>query len=112
MKLFSRHPVLVQIRANVAWQVAQDPQDGHWLGVCWALNLNAMGDTWTDFQACADEAMQLLMRDLFECGELEGFLRERGFQLVTELPPRRTPVRFDVPFTIERKSRSEELVPA
>lgn len=107
-----KKPVLVQIEANIAWLVVRDPGDGHWFGVCPALNLNAIGRTWSEFQQCANETIALLFQDLFKSDELEQFLRSNGWRAETPIPPRGTPARFEVPFTIERKSRFEELAAA
>lgn len=110
--MFGRKPVLVQIEANLAWVVARDPVDGHWFGVCQAINANAAGDTWEDFQACANEAMALLFGDLYASGELEAFLARNHWRAETPLPAPGTIVKFDVPFTIERRNRVEELIGA
>lgn len=109
--MFKSKPVLVQIQATVAWEVVQDPADGHWFGICRALNLNAIGDTWAEFQECANEAIELLFQSLLKHDELDGFLRKNGWN-ATPVPHPGTRVRFDVPFTIERKTRFEELTAA
>ena len=101
--------VTVQVQANVAWSVARDPQSGLWVGVCEPLGLNAIGETWIEFQQCAAEALGLLLVDLFEAGELDQFLRERGWSAQTPLPPRGKRVRFDVPFKVVERSDVREL---
>jgi predicted RNase H-like HicB family nuclease len=112
MALFTK-PVLVQIEANLLWEVARHPSTGRFIGVCRPLNLNAVGDTWAEFQECANEALQVLFADLFKEGELEEFLRRNGWRVLTPLPARSSPTpRFDVPFSLERRARFEELVPA
>ena len=111
MALFAKKQVLVRIEAKLEWKVMRDPESGAWIGACPALNLNAVGDTWIDFQQCADETLDLLLRDLFNTGELHAFLREHGWRSVNELPPPGTHVRFDVPFET-RRARFEDLVPA
>ena len=114
MALFGKpQQVLVQVEANLAWEVFQDPQSGRWIGVCRPLNLNAVGETWIEFQQNAAEAIQLLLTDLFEDGELDAFLRSNHWQPRTQLPAPGTAVpRFDVPFTVERKKRIQELLAA
>lgn len=114
MSLFGKpQQVLVQVDANLAWEVFQDPQSGRWIGVCRPLNLNAVGETWIDFQQAAAEALQLLLIDLFEDGELEAFLRHNNWHPKTALPAPGTAVpRFDVPFSVERKTRLQELLAA
>jgi hypothetical protein len=108
-----RRQILVQIDAQLAWQVAHNPIEGRYIGVCKPLNLNAVGDTWVEFTECANEAMQLLFEDLFEQGELEAFLRNHGWSPRTPLPAvGHARPRFDVPFSLEQRARIEELVPA
>ena len=103
---------MVQVEANLVWLVARDPDDGHWLGVCQAINATAMGDTWGDFQQCAEESIQLLFEDLFRSGELEAFLRRNGWSTTSPLPAPGTRVRFDVPFSTERRQRADDVVAA
>ena len=72
-------PVVVRIEANVQWQIFRDPASEEWIGVCQALNLNAIGETFEDFFDCANEATQLLLTELLEKGELQAFLRRQGW---------------------------------
>jgi len=109
MSIFRKAPVLIQIEATVNWQVARDPNDGHWFGVCQALNLNAVGDTWTDFQECANEATEMLFQTLLKSGELEKFLQAQGWRSARPLPPPGTRARFEIPYGIEHRSRVKEL---
>jgi predicted RNase H-like HicB family nuclease len=104
--------VLVRIDAQIVWEAIQDPRDGHWFGVCRPLNLNAVGNTWAEFQECANEAITLLLQDLLQTGELEAFLRRNHWHAAVPLPAPGTRARFDVPFTIERKPRLGEPVGA
>lgn len=109
MHFFKKEPVLVEINAQVTWHVARDPNDGHWFGVCPALNLNAAGDNWTDFQECANEAISLLFESLFKSGDLEAFLGRNGWRTTGPLPTPGTKAHFTVPFGIEHKARVQEL---
>lgn len=112
MRLFKK-PVLVQVEADLVWQVVRNQTTGRFIGVCRPLNINAVGDTWGEFQEAANEAIQVLFADLFKEGELEEFLRRHGWRALTPLPARGSASpRFDVPFGLERKARFEELVPA
>jgi hypothetical protein len=110
MRLFRPRAVKVQFDATVTWHYAQDPETGAWIGVCPALNLNAVGDTWAEMQEAVVEATGLLFVDLFEAGELESFLREKGWH-VSQLPKPGQRVQFDVPLNVSR-APIQELVPA
>lgn len=99
--LFGRKEVLVNINAQVIWQVARNPVTGRYTGICQTLNLNAIGDSMEEFLTCAQDAMQLLFVDLYEDDELAQFLRDRGWQIQNDLPTGgRRPV-FDLPIGVE-----------
>lgn len=114
--MFDRKPpvvIQIQMQASLTWLVYRDPEDGHYIGVCQALNLNAMGDTYAEFQQCANETIQLLLLDLLQEGQLEQFLRARHWQPSAPLPTdRKARIRFDVPFDLQQTGRFEQLVPA
>jgi len=99
---------LVQIRANVPWQAFRDEATGRWYAVCRPLNLNAVGDSWTDMLETAADAIDVLFRSLMREGELERFLRRNGWAPLQQLPTEGR-VQFDVPFTVEQRARYEEL---
>ena len=112
MGLFKKQ-VMVQIESNLLWEVVRDLHTGRFIGACRALNLNAVGDTWAEFQEGANEAIQVLLEDLFKEGELQEFLARNGWRALTPLPKRGAAApRFDVPFSLQRRDRFEELVPA
>lgn len=96
--------IKIEIQANVVWQVATDLESGTYIGVCPALNLNAIGDTWAEFVQCANEATTLLFEDLFKENELEAFLRRNGWAPKAPLPAPGSRVKFDVPFDFSRES--------
>ena len=98
-----KNVVTVKIKANITWQMAHDEQSGMWIGACPALNLNALGETWIELQENASEALGLLLQDLFLENELEGFLRDRGWRSMTEIPPPGSKLNFDVPFSAEQE---------
>lgn len=91
---------ILRIDAQVVWEVAYDPESEMWIGVCPALNLNALGETQAEMQKCANEAVQALFADLYVAGELEEFLRKnnwgwQGNGILGAEPPR-----FDIPFEV------------
>lgn len=99
---------VVHVEAKVQWEVAFDPDAQVYMGVCRMLNLNAMGDTWIEFQQYANDALTALLLDLFQSGEFEGFMRANGWTS-SPLPERGTTPRFDIPFEVQR-TRVKELV--
>lgn len=105
--------IRIVVKGQLAWQVAVDPQSDLWIGVCERLNLHAVGETMADFQQCANDAIALLFADLFETGELDAFLRSRGWNKmeVSGGTPGRTP-RFDVPAGIHVQPHMADLLTA
>ena len=102
---------VVQVEANnILWQGHQDPQTGLWVGICRALNLNAVGDTFAELQAMANEAMALLFTDLIEDNELAAFLRKNGWSLKSALPAPGTKPRFDIPADWNSRANLDQLV--
>jgi hypothetical protein len=103
--------VLVQIQGTMMWEGYYDLPAKTWIGICKALNLNAIGDTWPELQACANDAMEALFQDLLKTGELEEFLRVNRWRKQGEAEPG-AQVRFDVPSDWRSTARFEDLVPA
>lgn len=97
----------ITVQGNFQWVFARDPDSDTWIGVCDALNLNAIGDSFMEFQQCANDAMQALFADLFADGELEAFLRRNGWQQFGVVPRNGTTPRFDVPFNSRQTSIGE-----
>ena len=89
--------VIIRIDGNVQWRVTKDPETETWIGVCDRLNLVAHGDTFSEMQICANEAMGALFLDLFEDNELVEFLRQHGWSIVQTLPHPGRKVTFDMP---------------
>lgn len=100
---------VVQIKAQLAWHAYRDPDTNTWIGTCKPLNLNAVGETFDELQACANEAMGLLFADLVETGEFAQFLKRNGWT-AGPLPTGNTAARFDVPAEWKTSSRFAQLV--
>ena len=103
---------VVRIEADIVWEAQRNPATGRWIGVCRELNLNATGDTWSELQEAANEAMTLLFMDLFQEGELAAFLKRNGWRTADEVPKAPVLPRFDVPADWRHNARYEELVAA
>ena len=56
--------MIVRLDGVVEWSAFRDPESERWVGVCPALNLVVEGQTWSEMQAEANEALLLLMREL------------------------------------------------
>lgn len=88
---------VVNVEGNVTWQVTYDVAAKMYIGVCPELNLNAIGDTWIEFQQIAHESMAALFLDLVRAGEFESYVRQHGWRSQPLPQPGISP-RFDIPF--------------
>ena len=100
-----------RIEAKIIWQGAFDSDSHMWIGVCKALNLNALGETWSELQECANDAMATLFIDLFVTGELADFLKANGWRS-GPMPKAGQVPQFDIPVDWKRTARARQLVPA
>ena len=91
----------IQIQARLAW-LARKNTRGVWIGVCDALGLTLEAATDSDLKSLIEETHHTLFLDLLEDGELDAFLRDRGWQAMGPLPTHFPDggVRFDVPYEV------------
>ena len=87
----------IKVDANVNWQVKQ-ATGGNWVAVCAPLKLTVQGETWAELMEDIGLTLGALMKDLLESNELNQFLHEQGWSLLTPLPNQPDDVQFDVPF--------------
>jgi hypothetical protein len=90
----------VAVQAKIEWKAFRDRTSGMWVAICDPLKITVEGETWAILQESISEALGLLMRDLVKTGELEQFLKDRGWKLRNSLPARPENARFDVPYRI------------
>ena len=90
----------VTIQANVEWVSFQSSTSKRYIGVCDMLNLSLEADSEDELRSLIPEAMDLLMGDLLSDNELDGFLKEKGWQAIN-LPARPDgDIKFEVPFEL------------
>lgn len=91
----------------VPWVAHRDP-NCVWIAECIPLGLTVEADTFGELNQAIDQSLNLLMVDLLATGELDGFLKNKGWtvlgRLAKDLP--RKKVRFDIPFTVEIDERA------
>ena len=112
MSMFRREKpeqVVITVRGDVEWRYVYDEDAKVYVGFCDALNLNSIGETFIDFQQSASEAMALLLTSLLKAGELEAFVKQRGWSM-TAMPEHGTTPRFDMPFRTHDTRNVRELV--
>lgn len=92
--------VKIQVNGQIAWRVAKSAA-GRWVGVCPELGMSMEGVTLDDLFANINDAVQLLMSDLLESGELDAFLQSRGWKKELRGPQQQGgDVEFDVPIEL------------
>lgn len=91
---------------QVQWRVTKT-QTGQWVAVCDPFGLCMEGESLDDLHANINETIQLLFEDLFEDGELEKFLTDRGWTAQPIVPESDGRVGFEVPFELLVQSESD-----
>jgi len=95
------------IQGKVQWNVSEQ-ESGRFVAVCEPLGVALEGNDMNDLHACIREAIQLVMTDLLNSGQLESFLLARGWRPSHALPnPGQEPVFFEPPIEllIQRSAR-------
>jgi hypothetical protein len=94
----------IQINAKVEWAVRK-LQSGTWIGVCNTLGLTIVAKDDQELKSVIEEALSGLLLDVFADGEMDAFLRTRGWQAKSPLPANdqsaiENGVQFDLPFEL------------
>ena len=95
----TRRLVRMQSSGQITWRRWRS-QSGRWIAVCDAFALTMEGDTEDDLRLNILEGMREMLADLHESGELEQFLRCRGWRVETIQPSPTQPVDFEIPLEI------------
>jgi len=100
---------VVQIQANIQWQVMQTPAN-HYVGVCHPMNLSMEADSLDQLHSIINETLQLLFEDLLHDNELEAYLREHGWH-ANNIPIGHVPgdVKFEVPWEMIMSTSGDSM---
>ena len=102
--------IKIETNGQVQWNIAKS-NAGQWIGVCRPLGLTMEGNTLEDLLTSINEAVQAVMIDLMESGELDTFLRNRGWMSMPQpMPQHPTGVRFDIPIALLPLDSTRELL--
>lgn len=99
---------IVHVQAKLQWRGFRS-RGGNWIAACDALGLTVQSDTWAHLMEDIAETMNAMFTDLLKSGELEQFLRDRGWGTTGPIPLRKRDVWFDVPFSAEAADRDPAL---
>ena len=95
---------VVHINAQVQWLFTQDAETGYWVAVCEPLGLTVEGHTHTEMRLHIDEALNLVLMNMVKTGEIEKFLRDRGWSSQNMPRPdqlaQNERLKFDVPIEL------------
>lgn len=89
----------IKVEGQIAWEVARS-KSGRFVAVCRAMALSMEGDTLDELYARINDGIQLLMLDLMESGELDSFLRKRGWKRGPMKARNVGKIEFDVPIEL------------
>jgi predicted RNase H-like HicB family nuclease len=100
---------VVQIQANIQWQVMQTPAN-HYVGVCEPMNLSMEASSLDELQSLINETLQLMFEDLLHDNELDAYLREHGWQ-AKNIPVGQFPadVKFEVPWEMTMSTSGDSM---
>src|ERR1017187_5257936 len=91
--------IRIDVKTELQWQIGRSSA-AQWIGVCPPLGLTMEGESLDDLLQNINESVQLLLVDLLETGELNEFLRHRGWRALPADPQQQGPVEFDVPYNL------------
>ena len=74
----------IRIHATMDWRAERSREDGGWVGICKQLGITTEAETLDELHSLAPEAMELLFLDLLQDGELEEFLKQKGWEYSKE----------------------------
>ncbi len=92
----------IHIQANLVWAGTRTAR-GTFVACCDPIGLTLEAEDESEMASMIAEAQHALLLDLFEDGELQKFLLDRGWKPTEPLPVQMPEggVRFDVPFSVE-----------
>ncbi|MGH7253641.1 MAG: hypothetical protein ACREIE_07570 [Nitrospiraceae bacterium] len=100
--------IQVEAKAQIQWAHYRSRR-GKWIAVCDPLGITLQSDKFSDLVEDMAHALNALLKDLLQEGELERFLRDRGWSLTGPTPAAPDDVWFDVPFATRAAERDPEV---
>jgi len=88
----------IDVHGAVAWEIRRSTTSDSWVALCQPLNLTMEAPSLDDLHSSIHQAVQLLLTDLMQDGELDQFLRARGWAAKGDI--KGDDVEFDVPLEL------------
>ena len=101
--------VKIEGKATVEWKCSR-ARGGNWIAVCDPFGLTIQSGTWAALMEDIAQTLNAMFRDLLRSGELERFLRDRGWRPVGQMPSRPADIWFDFPFSTTRTADRDPQV--
>ena len=90
----------VHISGRLLWKWGRN-KCGNYIAICDAFAQTVQAEKFGELLASMDEAVDSTLRELYETGDLEHFLTERGWTAAEAMPKKRDGVSFDMPFRLQ-----------
>jgi len=97
---------VVRIEGKLLWKWGRT-KHGNYVAVCDAIAQTVQAEKFRELLQTIDEALESTFRDLFSSGDLDAFLKERGWSTESPVPRSRRNVRFEMPFDLRGVPRRD-----
>jgi hypothetical protein len=93
-------PTIVHMEGRIMWKIGRS-KEGNWIAICDALKLTLQAETTAELMEDIALALDALIKELLSTGDLNRFMREQGWKMISPLPKtkRLEDIYFDVPFS-------------
>ena len=98
--------ITVHIQGKLVWKWGRT-KHGNYIAVCDSIAQTVQASKFGELLETMNEALDSTFRELFLSGDLEKFLRERGWSTGSPVPRARKNVRFDMPFELKGVKRRD-----
>lgn len=90
---------VVEVEGTITWKWGRTAQ-GQFIAICDPFGQTIQAAKFSDLLASINEALDSTFRELFSSGDLERFLRDRGWSAKLPTKPQKN-IRFDMPFDLK-----------
>ena len=93
-------PAIINIQCNLVWKFGRT-KHGNYVGICDAIGQTVQANRFSELVQTINEALDSTFKELLSSGDLEKFLRDRGWKSAhLPTPQQSRNVRFDIPFEL------------
>ncbi len=99
---------IVHVKAKLIWRWSRT-KHGNYIAVCDPIAQTVEAGKFSELLETIHEALESTFRELFSSGDLENFLKERGWAIDQPVPRTRRNVCFEIPFDLKEGVQSRDL---